>query len=125
MVSTLFPRPIYSASGLKTGLKLGRIFSALRCAVRIRLLRARERERGRKFVWYLPVSGPPINGKTFPGRFSERVPGRETTLAALAAFRKATHPSVFVPARYSRVAGSKLPVYFGKLNRVRHVGLRP
>jgi len=56
----------------------------------------------RELVWYLPVSGPPINGKTFPGRF-QRVPG-EKQRSLPSAFRKVTHPSVFVPPHYSRVA---------------------
>lgn len=37
---------------------------------RIRPLREGDRER--ELVWYLPVSGPPINGKTFPGCFQQR-----------------------------------------------------
>jgi len=56
----------------------------------------------RGLVWYLPVSGPPINGKTFPGCF-QRVPGEKQRSPPFA-FRKATHPSVFVPLHYSRVA---------------------
>lgn len=40
--------------------------------------------RDREFVWHLPVSGPPINGKTFSGAvFRARSPGRGTTLSPL------------------------------------------
>lgn len=95
-------------------LKLGRIFSASMRRIRFRCSRG--------LVWYLPVSGPPINGKTFPGRF-QRVPGEKQTLAAH------RFPNGNAPFRFRAVAlfsrgGSKLPLYFGKPNRVYHVGLR-
>lgn len=110
MVSTLLPRPIYSSASVEDWLKLGRIFSALRCAVRIRLLRERQTERERERIRLVFAGiGTADKWENFPGAVFRARSQRETTLAALAAFRKATHPSVFVPACYSRVAARNCP----------------
>lgn len=85
--------------------------------------RARERKRGEALVWHLPVSGPPINGKTFPGRF-QRADGNNGSPPPpplRTAHRKATHPSVFVPSHYSRVAAPKLPPRISETLIARHV----
>lgn len=62
-------------------------------------------------------------GKLSRGVF-RRVPGEKQTLAAALRFLKGNAPFRSRAAALFSRGGSKLPLYFGKLNRVCHVGLR-
>lgn len=89
---------------------------------RIQPLQGKERERERVRLVFAGI-GTADKWENFPGAFSTR--SRQKQPLATLRFPKGNAPFRFRAAALFSRGGSKLPLYFGKLNRVCHVGLRP